>query len=96
MSNCSSFVLRCGEQLLELPLIILVQCFKVVDLILVGFLLSLRIIFILLYDINDFLFEAGDFTLEFLASLSQLGDISLHLILLLLGHQCFPHSVSYG
>ena len=60
-----------------------------------GFLLSLIIIFVFLHDVDNFLVKARDFALQFLASLSQLCDVCLHLIFLLLCHQGLSHAVSY-
>ena len=60
-----------------------------------GLLLSLIIIFVFLYDVDDFILEASDLTLELLTGLSELSDVCLHLIFLLLGHECFPHSIGY-
>ena len=83
------------EQLLELTLVVLIKSFQVVDLILVRFLLALGIVFVLLHDVHDFFFEAHDFALKLLAGLSELSDVCLHLVFLLLGHEGLAHAVGY-
>lgn len=47
-------------------------------------------------DVDDLLVQAGYLVLKLVIGLSQLGDIGLHFVLLLLRHQCFPHAVGDG
>ena len=61
-----------------------------------GFLLSGSFFLVLLDDVNDFLVQPGYFIFKFIIGLSKLGDVRLHFIFLLLGHQSFSHAVSDG
>ena len=89
-----SLVLVGGQELLELALVILVKGLQVLDLVLVGLLLARSLLLILLDNVDDFLLQPLNLIFKFVISLSQLGDIGLHFIFLLLGHESFPHAVS--
>ena len=89
-----SLVLVGGQELLQLALVVLVKSLQVLDLILVGLLLSGSLFFVLLDDVDDLLVQAGDFVLKLIVGLSKLSDIGLHFIFLLLSHQGFSHAVS--
>ena len=58
-----------------------------------SFSFSVNIFFFLFNNIDDFLVLSCNFVFKFIACLSKLGDISLHLIFLLFGHEGFSHSV---
>ena len=59
-----------GEQLLKLRFVILVKSFKVLNLILMGFLVPLSILLILLDNVNDFLIKPFDLIFELIVSCS--------------------------
>lgn len=85
-----------GQEPFELTLIILVEGFEIFNLVFVRLLIPLSILFVSLDDVDNFLVKACNFIFKLFAGLSELGDISLHLILFLFRHQCFSHTVRDG
>ena len=77
----------------ELLLVVEVQVHQIPNLLLVGLLVACRIISVFLRNVDDLLIKARDFVLKVLTGLSELRNVCLHLILLLLSHERFSHTV---
>ena len=83
-----------GEQLLKFRFVILVKGLQILNLVLVGLLVPLSVLLILLGNVNDFLVQSFDLLFKLVVGGSQLLDVGLHLVFLLLGHQRLSHAVS--
>ena len=83
-----------GEQLLKLRFVILVKGLQILNLVLMGLLVTLSVLFILLSNVNDFFVKSFYLLFKLVVGCSQLLDVGLHLVFLLLGHQRLSHAVS--
>ena len=61
-----------------------------------GLLVARRLFDILLFEVFRVLLKACNLILKVLARLPQLIYVRCHLVLLLFGHECLPHTVRYG
>ena len=81
------------EESLELFLVISVKVVEVLDLVTVGLFFSLRSLGILSDNLLDGLLQLLDVLVVVAASLLQISNVLLHLILTLLSHQGLSHAV---
>jgi hypothetical protein len=65
-------------------------------LISVSLVLLFNIFLLLLEYIDDFLILSCNFIFELIACLSELSNVGLHFVFLLLRHECLSHSVGNG
>ena len=85
--------MRCREQGLQLLFVIGVEVVEVLDLVTVGFLVTLRLLSILADDLLDLLLQQLDVLVVLATGSFQIGDVLLHLVLALLSHQGLAHTV---